>query len=644
MVGTPELKLEGTPFFLDVEGLPDRDFYYLIGVRIGHGDSAVQHSLWADTVADEGKIWREFLALLETVQKPRLIHYGRYETTFLKRMIQSYGGPGKASTAANSLHSAQNLLSFVFGRIYFPTHSNGLKEVASIAGARWTSTITTGLQTIAWRQRWENTSDIDVRDNLLAYNQDDCAALDTLTIELRNVIATAESRSDVDFANSPKNLGTIRATEIYRTFNAVLKSAHSDYSKSRIKLVGTGVPMRNTITEKSKSRSEKPKLPLVKGTTIHVPRKRKCERHPDHPTLLVPTKKPAERSLVDLAFTTTGCKKSVLRYIGKRGRCPHCGQTYVPPAFKQVHHMVYGPGFSVWVVYLRMALRLSYRLITQASYDLFGLELPAQSIEGFVNRCAASHTETERRLLERTLKSPAIHVDETKVSILGSQQYVWGLTDGKHAVFRLTESRETGFLEPILKDYKGTLVSDFYGGYDALPVRQQKCLVHLIRDLNDDLWKNPFNSELEEFVGSVRDLLLPILSDAQRFGLKAFHLRKHMQRVNVFYKKAIDDRPTGQELILKYQKRFERYRTSLFAFLELNGIPWNNNAAERALRHLAVQRKISGAFSSRGAQDYIRLLGVAQSCRFQEKSFLGFLPSGTLDVDAYKEARTRHRR
>ena len=44
IVGSPELKIEGTPVYLDVEGLPDRDFYYLIGLRIGHGESAVQHS------------------------------------------------------------------------------------------------------------------------------------------------------------------------------------------------------------------------------------------------------------------------------------------------------------------------------------------------------------------------------------------------------------------------------------------------------------------------------------------------------------------------------------------------------------------------------------------------------------------------
>jgi predicted RecB family nuclease len=105
IVGSPELKIEGTPVYLDVEGLPDRDFYYLIGLRIGNGESVVQHSLWADTVADEGKIWREFLGVLETVEKPVLIHYGSYETTFLKRMGESYGEPMEGSGAAKAIES-----------------------------------------------------------------------------------------------------------------------------------------------------------------------------------------------------------------------------------------------------------------------------------------------------------------------------------------------------------------------------------------------------------------------------------------------------------------------------------------------------------------------------------------------------------
>ena len=97
IVGSPELKIEGTPVYLDVEGLPDRDFYYLIGVLIGNGESAVQHSLWADTVQEEGKIWMQFLGILETVENPTLIHYGSYETIFLKEMLRRHGAPPQDS-------------------------------------------------------------------------------------------------------------------------------------------------------------------------------------------------------------------------------------------------------------------------------------------------------------------------------------------------------------------------------------------------------------------------------------------------------------------------------------------------------------------------------------------------------------------
>jgi predicted RecB family nuclease len=86
IVGGPELKIEGTPVYLDVEGLPDRDFYYLIGLHIGNGESAVKHSLWADTAKDEKKIWLEFLRIVEAVEKPVLIHYGGYETVFLRQL------------------------------------------------------------------------------------------------------------------------------------------------------------------------------------------------------------------------------------------------------------------------------------------------------------------------------------------------------------------------------------------------------------------------------------------------------------------------------------------------------------------------------------------------------------------------------
>jgi len=130
-------KLDGTPVYLDVEGLPDRDFYYLIGARVGTGHCAVQYGFWADDKDGEKRIWNEFLAVLMAIPDPRLVHYGSYETVFLKRMRERHGGPREGSAAATAIEHAVNLLTFVFARIYFPTFSNGLKEIADYLRFRW---------------------------------------------------------------------------------------------------------------------------------------------------------------------------------------------------------------------------------------------------------------------------------------------------------------------------------------------------------------------------------------------------------------------------------------------------------------------------------------------------------------------------
>lgn len=61
--------------------------------------------------------------------------------------------------------------------------------------------------------------------------------------------------------------------------------------------------------------------------------------------------------------------------------------------------------------------------------------------------------------------------------------------------------------------------------------------------------------------------------------------------------------------------------------------------AERALRHLAVQRKVSGTIFPASIHSYLLLLGIMQTCRFQEKPFLKFLLSREEDVDKFRKPR-----
>lgn len=135
-------------------------------------------------------------------------------------------------------------------------------------------------------------------------------------------------------------------------------------------------------------------------------------------------------------------------------------------------------------------------------------------------------------------------------------------------------------------------------------------------------------------------MLVPIFKAEEKYGLKRRHLCKFSKSVDRFYRKNIDNAPINCELVAKYQKRFHRYRESLFTFLELDGIPWHNNTAENALRHLAVQRKISGTFFKTVALHYLLLLGIAQTCRFQDKSLLKFFLSEEIDIDKFKAAKS----
>ena len=57
VVGAPSLKFDGTPIFLDVEGMPDRDFYYLIGLRFESGGEHVERTFWTEGVDSERAIW-----------------------------------------------------------------------------------------------------------------------------------------------------------------------------------------------------------------------------------------------------------------------------------------------------------------------------------------------------------------------------------------------------------------------------------------------------------------------------------------------------------------------------------------------------------------------------------------------------------
>jgi hypothetical protein len=180
-----------------------------------------------------------------------------------------------------------------------------------------------------------------------------------------------------------------------------------------------------------------------------------------------------------------------------------------------------------------VALRLPYESIIESLSEQFSEKISAGRIIDFLKQYAEYYTETEKSILASLLSSPYVHADETKVNIKGTNWYVWVFTDERHVIFKLTETRESTIVHDMLSAYRGILISDFYPGYDAVKCKQQKCWVHLIRDLNEDLQAHPMDTEYEEFLLEVRNLIVPIMETVQNYGLKRRYLRKFEHQVDI---------------------------------------------------------------------------------------------------------------
>jgi predicted RecB family nuclease len=623
--------------FLDIEGIPDEQFHYLIGVLVRRGDERQAHSFWADSSEDEPRIWGELRSLLDAAPKAPIVHYGSYEPRAIARMGQRFG-----TDVQEYLRRMVNLNEEVFGRVYFPVRSNGLKDIGAFLGASWDEPEASGLQSLVWRHQWEGTHDATLREKLRRYNENDCQALVLLWDELGRLGGRALSAEPgVDFADQPKQVASKVGTQLHEQFARVLESAHATYQRTRLTLSLDESPCsEGGVKKRGAKKGHLPFrriLPARADRTVRVPRRRICPRHRD--AKLQPTDEVAEAFQIDLRCTKKGFKKVITKYLGSKMFCPRCHRSLPPRAIARLEGRLFGHGFQAWAVYQRVVLRLSYRQITATMEDMFCERTTATTVVNFVSSMANFYGRCEEVNLDRLLAGPFLHVDETRLSIQGADHYVWILTDGRRVVFRMTATRETTMIRNLLADYEGVLVSDFYAGYDGVGCRQQKCLVHLIRDLNDDLWASPFDAEFEGFVLAVRDLLVPMIAAVQGRVAKARQLAKFLPQVDAFYAGHIVGVSYKSEVTQKYRNRLERYRDSLFTFLSLDGIPWNNNTAERGIRHLAIQRKISGAFFEGPMSNYLLLLGIAQTCRFQEKSFLKFLMSGGSDVDAFRSGR-----
>jgi hypothetical protein len=470
--------------------------------------------------------------------------------------------------------------------------------------------------------------DPDLKQKLIDYNLDDCAALMLLVGVIADIGVNADANIS-DFVRADK----MKKTNQYRwgrntfantNFNYVNQCAYFDYQRAKIYWrtdKGLKQNLKQRVREEVRRHRPNSFITFSPATIC---------RHCGSDNLQIQSK--ITRTVVDLKFTSTGVKRWIVKGVGRRYKCMDCRRiTYPPDYFK--NSFMYGRNLMVWVVYMSIGLKVSHESILNSLNDTFGFKFNNDFVTRFKTVFADYYKVTYSEIKANIQNGAFVHVDETRISFRGSTGYVWVFSNMKNVYYAYSDSREAAILEKTLGQFKGVLISDFFAAYDSIECPQQRCLIHLIRDVNDDFLKNQFDSGFKEFVEAFGQLLKEIIQTVDKHGLKRHFLHKHERDVDRFYKNFVD-KEANSEITVKYQTRLQKNRDRIFTFLKYDGVPWNNNGAENSIKGFATFRSLVGGLSTEvSIKESLILLSIAQTLKNNDASFLKFLRSGARSIN-----------
>ncbi len=648
--GTPELPTKPVTVYFDIECDPDTNFVYLIGMIVVENGMEKSYSYWADNKDQEVAIFEQFINEVTRHDDIVIFCYGSLERAFLKRMRKVL----EEKKAVDKAMSAMvNVLSVIYPHIYFPTYSNGLKDIGGYLGFSWTEPEASGIQSIVWRNQWEVEQIAERKRKLTAYNIEDCMALKKVTEVIRTAIAkpTTESTTSAT-SGSSQQVEFVKETETFtnRGFNwgnikffhpdyeFINKCAYFDYQREKV-YVRAGKLCRRKKAEKRKTSNQKLRISqkvMIKASICPTCNSKEIINDVKRESAY---NGPKVKRAFDLIVTPSGIKRNVIEFRTSVHQCLECGEKFIPQKHQRLDKHFHS--LKSWAMLQHVEYKISFVMIQRMLEEFFGLRVHVSEVHGFKALMAEYYRTTYTKLLEKIVSGNLLHIDETDMKLQNGKGYVWVLTNLEEVVFIYRATRECEFLHELLKNFRGVLVSDFYAGYDSIECPQQKCLVHLMRDINKELLGNSYDAELQLITRPFGTLLRSIITTIDEHGLKHSHLNQHEKEVAKFYQ-FLQEQSISSDVAETLRKRLIKYRDKLFTFLQHDGVPWNNNNAEHAVKQFAYYREIAdGMVKEKGLGDFLVLLSISQTCHYKGVSFLKFLLSRDLDIESFSEGARR---
>ena len=430
------------------------------------------------------------------------------------------------------------------------------------------------------------------------------------------------------------------------------------YSEQRIEQLETRVKdLENRLKLNSTNSSKPPSSdPMgLKRKPPAPPSKKKRGGQPGHPKAcraLVPPEKVSE---------TINCKPSTCRRCGHelcgddpeplihqvaelpriepivneyrlhRLICPDCGEKTCGIVPAGVPSGCFGPYLQAVLAMFAGAYRLSKRQIQQVSADLFGLTISTGMISKLERQSGAVLEAPYNEVATGVHEAKAVNIDETSWRENRAKRWLWVTVTRLATVFTIARNRSGEIAAALLGSQDGQVVSsDRFSAYEWIMASwRQVCWSHLRRDFQAMIDR----ADDGERIGR------RLLSLSNRLFRNGHRVRDETLEWTVFQKRMGGLRQEVKQTLQEGSRCscaktaatcFEilKVEEGLWTFARVQGIDPTNNAAERALRHAVIWRRISGGTDSvQGSRFVERMLTVVATCRQQGNNVLDYLTS-----------------
>ena len=325
----------------------------------------------------------------------------------------------------------------------------------------------------------------------------------------------------------------------------------------------------------------------------------------------------------------------------RRRRCGCCGRVSAGLFPEGVRAPAqYGPRLRAYVLYLAVYQHLPYERIARLLADCYGASLSSGTLQTIVAQGAAGLEGFLEEVRSQLAGAALVHLDETGARAAGRLHWVHTAANETLTLYRLHErrGREGTDALGVLPDFAGVAVHDGWAPYRAYTgCEHALCNGHHLRELagiseqHGQAWADTMAAlliELKETVDAAKDTGQTSLEPATL----ARYQKRYRSIINTGYAQNPEPERTGKRGRPRQGKarslllRLDQYEDDVLRFAHDFTVPFDNNQAERDIRMIKLQQKISGCWRSReGADAFLALRSYISTARKQSQNVLAAL-------------------